>query len=293
MIGTTKLRRFFNERPAGLAAQQLAIEHARSPQRAAGPIFNLARDIQVPRIGDSPQIYGITEDFIQAAGGTLPGPWATQDTSTGGTPTLAYVNSQNGRMGGFFRMKLDTTTEVEAITLYHNDVLLFDLNDHLIFEWLVYITPDVTGAGGALGAGDKIVFGLGSARNATLDSMSLNAWFMLKGGSAHWFLETDDNVTNTDDVDTEVHFDTYQDATNGGITQYGQLLSIDLTDLSNVRFLINNVDVVPKGTTMSMAGITTPVFYVQPFIEVQKASAANKDHCVDVDLFRGSGLRFH
>jgi hypothetical protein len=53
----------------------------------------------------------------------------------------------------------------------------------------------------ALGANAICAFGLGSARNDTLDSVAANMWWRLDGSSA-LKIESDDGVTDNDDVAT-------------------------------------------------------------------------------------------
>lgn len=209
---------------------------------------------------------GVFEDFLADAGATLPKPWGTQDTSSAGSPTLDYVADQ---AGGKYVMKLATTTEAEAITLYWADQLMIDVTKNPLFLAYLKIESDVTGTGGVFAAGDKLVCGLASARNATLDNIATNAWFSFCGANHNILVETDDGTHDTDDQDTGV--DWSEDTET--------FLAIDAADLSDVRFYVDGVDVTPS-TGMNMHHATGNL---QVFVELTKASAANKDHRVTID----------
>lgn len=209
--------------------------------------------------------FRIFEDFNQKPGSTLPGFLTTQDTSSAGTPTLDYGTDL---AAGCYVMQLDPTNEAETVTLYGGDNHVIDITKTPKVEWRVKLSPDVTGAGGALAAGDKIVIGIASDRNATLDTIATNAWFRLEGANANILVETDDNSTNTDDKDTGSDW----------VADTWYRFAIDFTDLTDVRFLIDDIDVTP--TTMSMSHATGTV---SPYIELQKAAAANFDHKLTID----------
>ena len=187
-----------------------------------------------------------------------------QDTSAAGAPTINYVSNASG---GAFRIQLATTNEVEAVTLYSGDLKPLNISKGVFFETRVTITPDVTGAGGTLAAGDKIVLGLASNRNATLDNITTNAWFLIKAGTGI-YVETDDNTTDNDDIDSGTTW------TSG--TAFTLRVEIG-TDLY-ARFYVNGVKVKTYGMTALSANTM-----VQPYIEVAKAAAANMDHRVDID----------
>ena len=207
--------------------------------------------------------YRVAEDFAQASGGSLPAPWATQDTSAAGTPTLDFVDDA---AGGRFQLHLATTNEAEAISIYHGDQLTFDITKGPIFKARLKLELDVTGGGGAMAAGDILVFGLASARNATLDNITTNAWFRMEGSSGRFLYEADDGTTDTDDQDTGVD----------GVDNAFVTVEIDCSDLSAVGFYID-------GLRVGQASIPAATGNVQPFIELSKAAAANFDHRLTID----------
>ena len=213
-------------------------------------------------------MYQLFTDFEAIAGNELPEWLGTADTSAAGTPTMDFVANADG---GVWAMKFDTTNEVETITLYSGDHLTIDAAKTPIVEFRIKIEPDVTGAGGAFAAGDKFVVGLATARNATLDSVTAMAWFRMEGANANILVETDDGTTDTDDKDTTIDW----------VANTYILGRIDLSNLSDVRFYLDDVDVTP--TTMSLAALTGTTNF-QFFMEGQKAAATNKDHRFSIDF---------
>lgn len=210
----------------------------------------------------------LAEEFLGPAGTTLPAPLAKQ--ITGATPTGDYVNNAPG---GTYALSLDTTNEVESATLYQGDQLTFGIGKKPIVEMRLKLEPDVTGAGGELATGDVIVFGLASARNADPDLITTHAWFRLQGDGSNKniLVETDDGTTDTDDQDTGSDW----------VADTFYTFAIDASDLTNVRFLIDGVQVQPVLMDMSQASGN-----LQLYIEVAKAAAANNDHRVTVDYVR-------
>lgn len=205
----------------------------------------------------------ISDDFFADAGATLPKPWGTQDTSAAGSPTLDYSADA---AGGAYILKLATTNEAEAITLYFADQLVIDSTKKPYFAARIKIEADVTGAGGALGASDAIAIGLASARQTQLDDAAKNVWFRLEGANNNVLVESDDATTDDDDNDTG------SDWTDGSWHTY----EIDMTDLSKIRFYFDGEPVA----TLAAAAMTGNL---QPFIEVRKAAAANFDHRATID----------
>jgi hypothetical protein len=217
----------------------------------------------------------IDEDFLQQSSDTLPALWATQDTSAAGTPTLDFVaNALNGE----YKMQLATTNEAEQITLYLADHLVIDPTKKPVFICRVKVDIDPTGATAVFTAGDAIVMGLASARNATLDNVTSNIWFRI-GNGLNLYVEGDDNTRDTDDVDTGFDF----------IENTYMWLKIDCNDLANVKFYVAGggdpngawKDVTPA-TKINVSGLTTSTKQLTIF-EVQKAAEANKDHSLVID----------
>lgn len=203
------------------------------------------------------------EDFVGASV-TLPTsanigtPWLIVDTSSSGTPT--YV-----RAGSAATLTLASTSEVENICLGHGDSLAFDIDDIKRVEMRVKL-------GAAFTSGSELVFGLGSARNDTTDSVAANVWFKMVGANSTTavYVETDDGTRDNDDVATG--------QTLG--TTYKEFVIDFEGGKSNVRFNINGINVATS-TTFDMSGYSSGL---QPIIQLQKAANTNVD-AVSIDYF--------
>lgn len=207
----------------------------------------------------------VQEDFIGAAGTTLPAPWATQDTSSAGSPTLDYVaNASNGE----FQLLHDDTDEAQGLTLYWDDSLHIGATKQPYFEARVKIDEDT-----ALSADDRLVVGLATARDATLDDIAGHAWFRVEGANADILYESDDGTTDDDDNDSGVDFvdDTYL------------TLAIDMADLSAVAFYVD-------GSLVGTTDASDLTGNLQPYIELQK-DAGTVTHEIVVDYIHVAWMR--
>ena len=187
------------------------------------------------------------------------GLFVNHDTSSSGAPTFAF----QGAADGVYRMKFSSTDESQKIATYLGDAVCIPPTKKPIFEARVKIT-------GTFSADDRVVIGLGSARNATLDSVADHVWFRMEGANNNILVEGDDAATDNDDNDTSV------DWTTGTFHIY----KIDMSDTSNVRFFVDGTEcVLPEAIDVSgmVAGDL-----LQPIIELQK-DAGTVQHSVDVD----------
>lgn len=207
-------------------------------------------DVDIIRLRNPAQGIDWFDDFLGSGigdGGSVAGMrWTKQDTSAAGAPTWGLVANTHG---GEFNMILASTNEAESLTLYFGDQLIFDATKKTVIQFRVKVTT-ITSA-------QRVVFGLASARNATLDNIVVNGWFRLEA-NMNVLVETDDGTTDNDDNDTTV------DAVAGTYAIY----EIDLSKLANVKFRVNGVDVTPE--TMDLSALTTQT--LQPFVEIQKDS---------------------
>lgn len=197
------------------------------------------------------------DDFFGADTFTTAGqgsPWAIADTSTSGTPTYATVSPS---ATGEIAMTLASTSEPENVCLSFGDKLCFDIDNIQRFEARIKVSGCTTGT--------EIVFGLGSARNDTTDSVANNAWFKMVGATSTTAIvvETDDGTTDNDDV-----------ATGATLSTTYKRFVIDFTGgKSNVKFYVDGVRVAAS-TTFSMAAATSSL---QPIIQIQKGTNTNVD----------------
>lgn len=211
----------------------------------------------------------VQEDFLQAAGGTLPAPWAKQDTSAAGSPTLDYVDDA---ANGAFTLASDSQAEAQKLTLYFGDQLVVDVAKQPLFEARVKLDVDT-----ALTADDLFVVGLASARAADLDTIATHAWFRVEADLDILF-ESDDGTTDDDDNDSGVNL------TDGAYAK----LAIDFADLSAVAFYVDIEDgngFVKVGTT-DMSDATGNL---QPFVELQVGAA--ETHAITVDYATVAWMR--
>jgi len=176
-------------------------------------------------------------------------PWLAVDTSAAGTPTYTKGTS-------VATLKLASTNEVENVCLAFGDSLDFDIDDIQSIEMRLRL--DV-----ALTSGTELVFGLGSARNDTTDSVAANAWFKMVGATSVTavVVETDDGVRDVDDT-----------ATGQTLGTSFKRFVIDFTGgKSDVRFYIDGVHVA-QSTTFNMSGYSAGL---QPIVQLQKAANTN------------------
>lgn len=176
-------------------------------------------------------------------------PWLVDDTSSSGTPTYTKGTS-------VATLKLAATSEVENVCLHFGDALDFDIDDLQRVEMRVKLDAVLT-------TGTELVFGVGSARNDTTDSVAANAWFKMVGANSTTavYVETDDGSVDDDDNDTG--------ETLG--TSFKRFV-IDFTGgKSDVKFLIDGKRVL-AGTTFSLADYSAGL---QPIIQIQKAANTN------------------
>ncbi|OGT59925.1 MAG: hypothetical protein A3E01_10805 [Gammaproteobacteria bacterium RIFCSPHIGHO2_12_FULL_63_22] len=176
--------------------------------------------------------------------------WTIKDTSSAGTPTYLCMTED----GGAAALTLDATSEAQVVTLYQNDVLMFDVRMIQHFRAIVQVS--------GIDAVTTLVVGLGAAQNDTADSVATNAWFRMQGSVSTTALvvETDDATTDNDDK-----------ASGQTLAAVYKLLHIDFTrGLTDVRFFIDG-ERVAEGTTFDMSALSAGL-NVQPFVQLQKAS---------------------
>lgn len=176
--------------------------------------------------------------------------WTIADTSTGGTPTYLCITED----GGAAKLTLAATSEAEIVTLYHNDVLAFDVRKIKMMEFIALVA--------GIDSVTTLTMGLGSARNDTDDSVATNAWFRMQGSVSTTAVvaETDDATTDNDDKATG--------ATLAGT--YKKFVISFENGINDVRFFIDG-ERVAAATTFDMSALTAGL-NVQPIFQLQKAS---------------------
>jgi hypothetical protein len=176
--------------------------------------------------------------------------WLVDDTSAAGTPVYSKGTS-------VATLTLAANDEVENVCLHFGDALDFDIDLIQSVEMRVRISAST------FTSGSTLVFGVGSARNDTPDSVAANAWFRMEGANSTTlvYAESDDGTRDNDDVSTGV--------TLG--TTFKRFV-IDFTGgKSDVKFYIDGQRVCAS-TTFDMSGYSAGL---QPIVQIQKAANTN------------------
>jgi len=216
------------------------------------------------------QDFELFYDDFNGAVATLPAsadpatPWLIDDTSASGAPVFTKGTS-------VATLTLAATNEVENVCLHFGDALDFDIDDLQSVELRVKL------GAAAFTSGSILVFGVGSARNDTADSVAANAWFRMEGANSttQVYVETDDSIRDNDDV-----------ATGQVLGTAFKVFKIDFSSKRDVQFTIDGV-AVARAATFDMSGYSAGL---QPIIQIQKAANTNVDSVV-VDYVRMRGRR--
>lgn len=176
--------------------------------------------------------------------------WTIKDTSSAGTPTYLNITED----GGAAKLTLVNTSEAEIVTLYQNDVLIYDVRQLKSIWWIAKVA--------SIDAVTTLTMGVASAQNDTDDSVATNAWFRMEGSvsTSNLVVETDDGTTDKDDI-----------ATGTTLSSTYKKLLIDFTNgIGDVRFFVDGARVA-AGTLFDMSALTAGL-NVQPWVQIQKAS---------------------
>lgn len=232
-------------------------------------VFSKRGEQAVLEIASKPRV---VEEFMNAVGGTLPGPWAKHLNNTAtGSPTGDYV--ADGRWGTY-RLALTTDNEAEAAQLTFGDQLFIPAEPGLVFETHIIPVTSVPQA-----AGTQLYWiGMGSNHTNSQDALSATRVGFSVAGGADVKIDVDDNTTDNTDVDTTV------DVVVG--TRLG--LRIEVRSLSNVVFYTSNsaAGVEPNWVNRGVASISALAANTlwQPQFIVGKTSGAQAlaldiEHC--------------
>ena len=208
------------------------------------------------------------DDFLLSGSATTSAPdtLTVQDTSSAGTPVISVKGNE---ADGVLQILHDSTSEAQNIGVHWNDNLMIPAGKGWVVEARLKL---VIGSGASLSADQRFVFGVASARNATLDSVADAAWLRIEGASNDWVLEGDDGTTNTDDQASS--------PTTSFTDDVFQVLKIDGRDLSAVRFSIDGTDV----GTVDVSGLAA-TDGLQIFCELQRDAGTETDAC-EIDYIR-------
>jgi hypothetical protein len=189
--------------------------------------------------------------------------WDIADTSSAGTPAYTV-----GGINGEATLAFDSQSEVQNVCLFQSDVLNWDIDLIQRIEMRVKTTA-------TLDIATSLAFGLASARNDAIDSITAHASFRIIGNNT-LVVESDDGTTDKDDV-----------ATGASLSDTYKKFVIDFTGgKSNVKFYVDGVRVAAS-TTFDMSGYTAGL---QPYVQIQKTADTNTDS-VTIDYIKIEGKR--
>lgn len=249
-----------------------AIEAQLNAEADAGVLSWSTKDDPASEADNAAGIRGnvtVENDFLLAAGGTLPAPLAK---AVQGSATGDFLDDT---AGGVYSLATAAVSEAEAAQLTFGDQLVLDPTKGLVFEARVRV--NIPGA--TITADERWVVGLCSAHataQTSLDGTTVNAWFRGEGANLNILVEGDDNTTNTDDTDSGVDY-----VDNAWMT-----LKIDMSDLAAVQF---SIDGNPIATTVDLSALTSSNL-VQPIFCYQRDAGAEINK-LEVDWFHVSGGR--
>lgn len=189
--------------------------------------------------------------------------WDIADTSSAGTPTYTV-----GGINGEATLAFDNTSEIQNVCLFQSDVLNWDIDLVQRIEMRVKTAATLDSA-------TSLAFGLASARNDAIDSITAHASFRLIGSNS-LVVESDDGTTDKDDI-----------ATGATLADTYKKFVIDFTGgKSNVKFYVDGVRVAAS-TTFDMSAYTAGL---QPYVQIQKTADTNTDSVV-IDYIKIEGKR--
>ena len=188
--------------------------------------------------------------------------WDIADTSSAGTPTYTV-----GGINGEATLAFDNTNEIQNVCLFQSDVLNYDIDLIQSIEFRVKMGQ------ASVNAATSLAFGLASARNDAIDSITAHASFRVIGADSTTavVVETDDGTTDKDDI-----------ATGQPLINAYKRFVIDFTGgKSNVKFYMEN----SSGGLVRVAGSTTFDMSAysagfQPYVQLQKTAATATDSVV-------------
>lgn len=197
----------------------------------------------------------VSSDFIAAAGATLPIEWTSAKTGVSGTNTIDYSADSSS---GEYLLSHSSTSEAQLMRL-NGSSLWVNLSKKPVMHARIKLTPQ----GATLTADQRVVVGLASAHNATLNSVATNAWFRFEGANLDILTESDDGTTDDDDNDTGINY----------VKGQWLNLTIDCSSLSAVRFKVDSTWV---SQTLDISGVSANTM-VQPYIVIQRDGGNETD----------------
>jgi len=176
--------------------------------------------------------------------------WSLDDVSSSGAPTATTATLDGGGMV----LTLAATSEAENLTMFMEDILMFDVRNLQHVDIIAHVA--------GIDSLSVVCFGVGAAQNDDEDAVVTNAWFKMEGATSTTLVvvETDDGTNDNNDI-----------ATGVTLAATPKFFRIDFTrGISDIRFYIDG-EPVALPTTFSMADLTAGL-NVQPYVQISKPS---------------------
>lgn len=196
-------------------------------------------------------------------------PWVVTDTSASGAPTVAVVTPSNS---GEVAITLDATNEVENVCLSWGDKLAIDIDKIRKIQMRVKL------GAATMPTASRVYFGLGSARNDAIASVTNRLIFSVDGAvnTTAVVLQTSDGTHTNSAL-----------ATGATLTTSYKWFEWDFSNgTGDVRAYIDGQPVA-TGTTIDMSSYTGGL---QPIIQLQKTASTDAP-VVTVDAIFIEGIR--
>lgn len=190
-----------------------------------------------------------------------------------GPPTVKGVTSA-GQANGILQLALEATSEVQNACAYNGDVLYWDIRNILYAEFVARLSVTL----GTTASTTQWAFGLATARNDAIASISKYILFRALGGTSV-IISTSDGTTTNSSISTGL--------TMGTVNTTFKRFGFDFRGgLNNVKCYMDDANGkfsrVGQATTIDMSAFTSGG--VQFFAQIQKAANTNVG-TLEIDRF--------
>jgi hypothetical protein len=200
-------------------------------------------------------------------------PFLITDTSAAGSPTYAIETPSSAGSVGGLAVTMAATNEIENLCVSQNDNLQYLIGQIIEVEFRLKM------AQATLNAASMFAFGLTSARNDTIASLTNSCLFRLVGASNVVKIDTRDGTVTNNGV-----------STNQTLANAFKNFRISFaTGKKDIRFFVDDVPaIVPAVSAFDMSNTALGL---QIFLQIQKTAATPTDGFV-VDYIRIAGRRY-
>lgn len=204
---------------------------------------------------------------------------AAPPTSSSQQAFIAGITGAGGAVtaesGGFLRLLFSNANEVANVRIHFNDKLSFLRGDLISFEAMVRASD------AAFASATQVALGMGSAYNADPDVITAAAMFRSKANTSNAvILESDDDVTNIDDVATGLKLLTsWQRFRIEFSTAIKSMAAPGISKGGVATFFMGDArgKLTPVGTT-KLFDLSGYALGLQPIFQISKTSSTNAHH---------------